>query len=880
MVTANTTKGVLEGGSPIALDKSNPLPLFIVQVFIIIFFSQALAWPLKKLHQPRVIAEVLVGIILGPSLMGRIPGFQATLFPKDSLPFISLAANFGLVLFLFLVGLELDPRMIRRSARNSIAVASAGMALPFGTGTAVSYGLYKLQNTPEIPFSTFLIFLGVAVSITAFPVLARILAELKLLKTSVGVTTMSAGLVDDCTAWVLLALVVALINASNGLVALYVFLLAIGWTLILVFVVGPLFRKLCIANGSLENGQATTLTMSILLVLVLVSAFVTDMIGIHAVFGGFLVGIIVPHEHGFAIYVTEKIEDLVNIILLPLYFVLSGLKTQIGLLNSPVVWGYVFLVIFIACFGKVVGCTLASRLWGLPWRESLTVGFLMNCKGLVELIVLNIGHDAGVINDQVFVIMIVMALVTTFMTTPIVMAIYPPKYQNSGNGALKSKDDSESGTFKVVESSSETRDSGVFKLAICLNLQHIPSLMTLVQLINPLASKSPQSKLSVHAFRLVELTQRTSAVMTMMAGDIDRDPVVNAFRAFCLLNSISSNSSVSIAPVEEFVLNVTEKVNKLKSDMVLLPVEGQASTHDSLNPFEHLLVPDRAGPEWSTQNVQFLLGVLRQAQSFTVGLFFDRGFGGLHEENGKTRDPTIVVAKDIADIGISHSDVAAPPYVGYHRVVVAFLGGPDDREALQFAFKLSRHSTVKLTVLRFTLPAGFEDKKSDTPAATETVVTEDKSQPLTPGSFYDGIYSVQSTVGHHQSGIEDVMKDENLLSRLLAESRANEAFGQAPVEVEQIETTQPLHSASEHTQKSLSSKDLIIVGRKPPSTLREELFSIFSESIAPKEAHPNRTTKDWSNTDMRKVFGDVAYSLISTGVKASLLVIQGKQERQ
>jgi Kef-type K+ transport system membrane component KefB len=229
------------------------------------------------------------------------------------------------------------------------------------------------------------------------------------LKTNVGAITMSAGVLNDCTAWVLLALVVALLNSSGGLTALWVFLCAIAFSLFLIFGVGPLYHRLCLHTGSYDNGP-TPLVMTVTLVIVLISAFVTDIIGIHPIFGGFLAGVIIPHERGLAVKIAEKIEDIVNIVFLPLvsddfihlkpffaictiylefniiqYFALSGLKTQIGLLDTGEVWGYVFLVIFVACFGKITGCTAAAKINGMNWRESFTVGFLMNCKGFVYI---------------------------------------------------------------------------------------------------------------------------------------------------------------------------------------------------------------------------------------------------------------------------------------------------------------------------------------------------------------------------------------------------------------------------------------------------------------------------------------------------------------
>ncbi|KAI9258471.1 Sodium/hydrogen exchanger family-domain-containing protein [Sporodiniella umbellata] len=459
------------------------------------------------------------------------------------------------------------------------------MALPFGLGCAVSVGLYKLQNQPNVSFGSFILFLGVALSITAFPVLARILAELKLLKTRVGGITMAAGLVNDCTAWVLLALVVALLNSNEGLEALYVFLTAIGFTLFLILAIGPLYRRLCIYTRY-EQGPSPLL-MTVTLIIVLLSAFVTDIIGIHAIFGGFLAGIIIPHEHDLPIKITEKIEDMINIIFLPLYFTLSGLKTQIGLLDTGAVWGYVVLVIFLACVGKIVGCTLAAKWCGLKFRESLTVGFLMNCKGLVELIVLNIGHDAGVLNDQVFAILVVMALITTFMTTPMVVYLYPEWYQKQ---TVHFEDVSRSSIGKEEEKSIYVGRYSI--LAFLDRVESLSSIMAFAQLFKA-------NKVDFHALRLIELTQRTSDVMKIKT-EPERDPILKALSTFCSLVGLPLHTHLEYA--QEQVKSLSDYAQQVEADLVILPY-----------------IPEEAS--------EMFHQAFATIQHCPVGVFVDRGFG-------------------------------------------------------------------------------------------------------------------------------------------------------------------------------------------------------------------------------------------------------------
>ena len=365
--------------------------LTLPQAGIIIIFCRLLHWPLSKIRQPRVIAEVIGGVLLGPSVMGRIPGFTTTIFPTAATPNLSLVANLGLVLFLFIVGLEVDLRHLASNWKIALSVGAAGMAVPFALGCAIAYGLYHEfrdePGTEPVAFGTYVLFIGVAMAITAFPVLCRILTELKLLSTPVGIIVLSAGVGNDVVGWILLALCVALVNSGSGISALYVLLTALAYTLFLVYAVRPAFIWVLRRTRSFENGPSQGI-IALTLLIALTSSFFTGVIGVHPIFGAFMAGLICPHEGGFAIKVTEKIEDLISALFLPLYFALSGLSTNLGLLDNAITWGYVIGVIAVAFFGKFIAAALAARGNGLVWRESFTIGALMSCKGLVELIVL------------------------------------------------------------------------------------------------------------------------------------------------------------------------------------------------------------------------------------------------------------------------------------------------------------------------------------------------------------------------------------------------------------------------------------------------------------------------------------------------------------
>ncbi len=402
------------------------LTRFFAQVASIILVSRLFGLLARRFGQPLVIAEVTAGIVLGPSLLGWLfPSIGQSIFAPGSLDVLKLVSQLGLVLFMFLVGLELDPALLRGRGRASVAISHTSIVVPFVLGILLAFELRDRLSQPKVDFWAFALFMGAAMSITAFPVLARILAERRLLRTKIGAVTIACAAVDDVTAWCLLAFVVAAARATGVESAVITTLGALLYIAVMAWVVRPALGRVATRFATKEGLSQNVVAATILLLLA--SSWATELIGIHALFGAFLFGAILPKDGGFARALAEKLEDVVLVVLLPLFFAYSGVRTQIGLLGTPDAWWTCGLIILVACAGKFGGSFAAARLTGLQWREAGAIGILMNTRGLMELIVLNIGLDLGVISPTLFTMMVLMALVTTFMTTPLLHLIYPPE---------------------------------------------------------------------------------------------------------------------------------------------------------------------------------------------------------------------------------------------------------------------------------------------------------------------------------------------------------------------------------------------------------------------------------------------------------------------
>ncbi|KAK8237796.1 Sodium/hydrogen exchanger family-domain-containing protein [Phyllosticta capitalensis] len=872
--------GILEGGNPTHYNKKDPIIIFIIQAGIIILFCRALHWPLAKLRQPRVIAEVIGGILLGPSVMGQIPNFTETIFPTAAMPNLTLVANIGLVLFLFLVGLEVDLRFLVSNWKIALSVGLAGMALPFGLGAGISVGLYNDFNSEEgvkpIDFGVFLLFIGVAMAITAFPVLCRILTELKLLMTPVGIIVLSAGVGNDVVGWILLALCVALVNAGSGLTALWVLLVCLGYSLFLAYAVRPAFMWFLRRTRSLQDGPSEFVIV-ITLLLTLTSAFFTGIIGVHPIFGAFMIGLICPHEGGFAIKVTEKIEDIVSALFLPLYFALSGLNTNLGLLDTGLTWGYVIGVIAVAFFGKFVGAALAARVCGLVWRESLTIGSLMSCKGLVELIVLNIGLQAKILSQRTFTIFVVMALITTFITTPLTMWLYPPWYQKKLEAWKRGEIDWDTGAAVQSRDKDDGSDSLAFekleatkvqRILVYLRLDNMSALLPFVSLfggqpnfgkkqVHPLklapVSEAeeiplPQRPIKAHGVRLLELTERTSSAMKVSEADEfgQHDPVVNTFRTFGYLNNLAISGEVDVVPESSFSDVLVSRAGDNASDLIILPWSETGNMSELAVISDELVQHKLSADSYSA----FVSTVLNSSTCSNAAVFINNGFGG-SAPSERRKLARRLSAHSIRSSNHDKNPTTAPSASRSHHVFLPFFGGADDRAALRLVLQLAEHPDVTATIVHFRAPDGYFDAASSNASGVSS-----PHLASTPNASKQALTSTVSVPAPER----DAAFFASLRQSIPADLAERVAF-------ETLTTDSPLGSAVERARSELgrnarNAGDLVVVGRSVGSAA-----ALGKEGVAKMNA----------NVEAQRCLGVLAETVVrDDGVRASVLVVQGR----
>ncbi|ESQ52396.1 hypothetical protein EUTSA_v10016301mg [Eutrema salsugineum] len=655
--------GVWEGDNPL----NCAFPLLIVQVAIVLFSSRFLAFLLKPLRQPQVVAEILGGILLGPSALGRNKYFTELVFPKWSTPILESVASIGLLFFLFLVGLELDLAVLSRTGKKAFAISFAGICLPFALGAAISLFLRRAveEDHDSAGYWQFLLFIGVALSITAFPVLARILAELKLLTTSVGQTALAAAAFNDIAAWILLALAVALPGRhdhqkhASPLISLWVLLSGLAFVVFMIFVVRPAMKWIVRYDGGAMHEACICLTLAG----VMVSGFITDLIGLHSIFGAFVFGLIIPKSGCFSQRLVERIEDFVAGLLLPLYFASSGLKTDVNKIRGAESWGILALVISTACAGKIIGTFVMAMMCAIPARESLTLGLLMNTKGLVELVVLNIGREKKVLNEEMFAILVVMAIVTTFMTTPSVMAIYKP-LNNRG---------------------SDSTSDGKEKLRILACLRDPRDVPCIIKLVESFATSNESVK--VYVMYLMELTDRSSSISMVQRTRRNGVPFIDRLCKGRSLDEIEAAFNIYGQARDQKQQRI--RIRHLKS------VSALGTMHEDI------------------------CNVAEHKKAWMIILpYMVNGWGVVNQRVMENVKCSVVSVLNRREAGESSASIGQ----GTKRVGLVFVGGPNDRKALEIGRRMAQHSKIIVTLLRFldkTITSSYCEKEIDEVAVEE-----------------------------------------------------------------------------------------------------------------------------------------------------------------
>jgi Kef-type K+ transport system membrane component KefB/nucleotide-binding universal stress UspA family protein len=483
-----------------------PIPvLVLVEVLVVIALSRLMGLGFRWIKQPQVIGEIVAGIMLGPSLFGLVaPDLAAALFPAQAVPFLEVLSEIGLIFFMFLIGLELNPKYLKGQLDVAIITSNVSILVPFSLASLLALLLYPLVSNSSVSFTAFALFMGAAMSITAFPVLARIITENNLQSTRLGTLALTCAAVDDVTAWCFLALAIAVTRTNSMIGALPTIFEALIYIAFMFTVVRWFLQRL--SKYYNRTGKLTQLLLAGIYGGVVASALITEIIGIHLIFGAFLLGAVMPKNAGLTRELAQKTEDFVLIFLLPIFFAYSGLRTQIGLLNSPDLWFLCAAVLGVAIVGKYVGTYVAARACGINHRESSALGWMMNTRGLTELIVLNIGLSLGVISPVLFTMLVIMALVTTFMTSPLLEWTYPKKLiQLETINELGLENNSDDASLTNQEQVS-TINSQLLTYRILVPVANPNTQKGLLQLALAIAGTNHQAA-AVHPLSLIELDE-------------------------------------------------------------------------------------------------------------------------------------------------------------------------------------------------------------------------------------------------------------------------------------------------------------------------------------------------------------------------------------
>lgn len=571
----------------------DPIVLVLIDVLIVMGLSRTMGLLFSQIKQPLVIGEIVAGVMLGPSLLGMVfPAATAFLFPPDVIPMLGVLSQIGLIFFMFLIGLELNPRYLKGSLETAVLVSHVSILVPFSLGCLLALLLFPLMSNNGVSFTAFSLFLGTAMAITAFPVLARIITENNLQNTRLGTLALTCAAVDDVTAWCLLLVAIA-VTRTNSMIGALPNILAAGLYIAFMLTIGRQWlRKFILIYD--EAGKLTQSMLAVIYGLVIISALMTELMGIHLIFGAFLLGAVMPKHEGLTRELATKTEDFVLTFLLPIFFAYSGLRTQVGLLNSLPLWGLCGLVLLVAISGKYIGTFVAARVCGLSKRDASALGWLMNTRGLTELIVLNIGLNLGVITPLLFTMLVIMALVTTFMTSPLLEWTYPKRL------------------IREQEMPPENPGPDRLDYAILVPVANPKSQQGLMKIAIEIA-RSPVHRAVVYPLSLIQFEQ--DHAFESLPQEADRRIRRRKEELATSLASISSTKAQSV--IETMVQPMIEPIVQLSGDVA-------RTTHDvALARNTDLIVVGWHRPAFSSNRLGGRVGQILSTAPVDVAVFVD-----------------------------------------------------------------------------------------------------------------------------------------------------------------------------------------------------------------------------------------------------------------
>ncbi|KAL0926895.1 hypothetical protein M5K25_003148 [Dendrobium thyrsiflorum] len=653
-----------------------PFPRFIIQLLLIVIITRLVAFLLRPLHQPRYLANIIGGIMVGPTVLGRIPWVARKLFPLPSVIVLENMAYLGLIYFTFITGVEIDLIAVRRTGQ-SVSLALACTIVPFGIGGVAAAALQStLNGDVQANLASFVVFLGVALSVSSFSVLVRTLAELKLLNSTVGTTSLSASILVDSFVWVLLALAVTLAqNNGEPFVTLWTMVSGIGFYGAARFLVRPAANW--ISSRTPEGGGVNDFSAGAMLVGVMVAALIADAIGIHAVLGAFVYGFVIPSDSPVGTALIERLEDFVEGLLLPLFFGISGIKTNLGAVNDIVAAVFLILIVVASAVLKIVGCLLVSNIYQVPLRDGMAIGLLMNTKGVIELVLLNIGRDQQLLSEASFSVLVCTSAIVTAFVSPLLSVTFrsPRRLASFQRRSVQSG-----------------RPESELRVVFCVHAtRHVPAMLGLLDAANPI-KRQPVSVIALH---LIELSSRPSSMLIIHSttttpstkdgvGRIGGHPsstaaaaataaIARAFRSYEEQSTgVFVRTLTAVSPYPTMHQDISAIAEDFPAALIIIPFH------------KHRTVD--GGMELTNPSLRSLNQSVLASAPCSVAILIDRGLPA-PSRRGVTR-----------------------------KAALFFLGGPDDREALAFASRIAGHSQFSLTVLRLINPS-----RSD-----ESVVVDDE----------------------------------------------------------------------------------------------------------------------------------------------------------